>query len=974
MKKNVQLNYLMKMPAHLKRLALLAVFLLSLFQAEAIDLRANTPMTEGYIVGYDDPDIGRRPTIDEKFGAIVINIGNRTTATADITAATSISIYKSNKVSKETLLYKTTLNGQRYLTSSGSDAPFDNSTTIKPGDELRFYIFGSIIESNETYIVRLADDSDMSPSTPEWRWGLNEDRDGTLADPNYGIGVVDSRFADGDWSDQSVRVVAKNTYSTFADAQTVQDHQSVEIDILGNDILPDAFFTNLNLPSSNLTIAMQPKAGSLTYSGNGRGSRITYHHDGRAPLPDAVDSFQYKVTYNTTVTSTATVYIYVLQSATGEFSAYYGDTPTITLADKPQGKVAFNWFDASRGDYTGYGFSRTLAGAIAGDSTYLVQPKMTPAPNPYHDKFPKGRLTISPVPVPATDALMRWTGIADRNWKNPINWVEVKEGFEIPAKALPTAYADVIIPSGVANYPELTAAAVCRDIRLEDRAMIAGINHLTYRNAEVELKLKPTEKDRFVMYSAPLQNVYSGDYHYTNGVNLVWGDVYMNLFQQANPDNPGSVAAENMFTATFGNLSTPLPLGKAFNLHVAATRKNRDSAFIFPQTATTYPYADGTPTPALDRSDGNRFITDGAAWTGNTFKLPVYGGEAGKVLIQVVNPFMAYLDMSSFLSGNSSVIGDSYKIWNGLPDEDIIDIYTGPAIEGQRLIVVNADKIPDGNLTLIPPLQSFFVEKKNRNASVGTLTISSEWTTTQGDAPYNLLRSGGQPEERNLLRIKATQGNHASSALLCFDENASPAYRGTEDSRKLFYSEIPLSVYSLTPSKEPLAINTNGNYTAAHTALGLMTAKEGEVRLDFSGMATFGYDVYLIDNDRNGKTVEINLQKTPYYTFTAVKKSSSDAMVELNDRFSLRMEHRSTDNTAIAGEASGWNVSANDGMIHIRSTETISNLQIYNTNGILVYRTNAPSTSYEIRADHQQFYIIKAQTGKAQTGKKVFVP
>ncbi|MDR1880267.1 MAG: T9SS type A sorting domain-containing protein, partial [Tannerellaceae bacterium] len=464
---------------------------------------------------------------------------------------------------------------------------------------------------------------------------------------------------------------------------------------------------------------------------------------------------------------------------------------------------------------------------------------------------------------------------------------------------------------------------------------------------------------------------YSGDYHYTDGVKPVWGDVYMNLFQQANPDNSGSVATANMFTATFGNLATPLPLGKAFNLKVVANRMNKDSAFVFPQTAATYTYSDGKSTPALDRTDGNRFITDGAAWTKDTFDLPVYGGDAGSALIQVANPFMAYLDITAFLSGNSAVIGDSYKIWNGLPDKDIIDVYTGsPAIDGQRLIIVNADNIPKGNLTLIPPLQSFFVEKNDRQATVSSLTVSSAWATTQGDSPYTLLRSGAQPEERNLLRIKATQGNHTSSTLLCFDENASPAYCGAEDSRKLFFSEIPLSAYSLTPSREPLAINANGNYTA-NTALGLLMAEEGEVRLDFSGMATFGYDVYLIDNDRNGKAVETDLQKSPYYTFTAVKRSPSDAMIELNDRFSLRMEHRSTDTPAIPREASDWNVSTEDGIIRIRSAETITNLQIYNANGQLIYRTNAPSTSYEIRAPHQHLYIIKARIGETYKTRKI---
>jgi hypothetical protein len=206
---------------------------------------------------------------------------------------------------------------------------------------------------------------------------------------------------------------------------------------------------------------------------------------------------------------------------------------------------------------------------------------------------------------------------------------------------------------------------------------------------------------------------------------------------------------------------------------------------------------------------------------------------------------------------------------------------------------------------------------------------------------------------------------------LCFEEGASPAYQGTEDSHKLFYSEIPLSVYSFTPSKEPLAINTNGNYTA-NTGLGLRTAEEGEVRLDFSGMATFGHKVYLIDYDRNGKVVETDLQTTPYYTFTAVKKSPSDAVIELNDRFALRMENTLTD-VLPAGETLVWNVSEKAGIIHVRSTAPMSSLQVYAANGALVYQTSKASTTYEVRVARQQVYIVKAKIGETYKVQKIVV-
>ncbi|MDR1880861.1 MAG: hypothetical protein LBQ78_07990 [Tannerellaceae bacterium] len=928
-------------------------------------------LTEAYIAGNDDPVIAKRPLIDRSGSLtyIYINVGNRASAETDISGNTPFLIYKKNKISEATVALRDTLKNLLRENTPGSYTRF-GANTISPGREYRFAIplpVGSN-DPDDIYIVRLGDDSGRSATPPytwKWRWGLNEDPDGTSGNPARGIGQARRQFRDCDWQDQWVRVAG---YQTIDDAQTVQEFHSIEINIWDNDILPDAFFVKLQIPAADsMLITVPPKAGYLTFSGSGKDSRITYHHDGRAPLPNAVDSFRYKVKFwdNTRKVyreDSSTVYIYLLESAAEGFSTCYGSSMTVKLATPPG--VSYSWYDRTGRNYIANGSALTLQGALTGDSIYWILPEINP--DPYPVAFPKGLLTISPATGRTGNATMRWTGAVNQDWRNPHNWVELGNGAEIPARVAPSGCVDVILPTGAPHYPELTRPVSCNDITLKNRAMIAATHLLTYAHATVELKLSAAEQDRFVMWSAPLRNTYSGDYHITDGIQPVWGDVYMNLFQQANPDYSGSVAAANMFTATFGNLATPLPLGKAFNLKLTPTRANRDSAFVFPRKATQYTYADRPThtTPTLGRTYSGRFITEEAGAA--TFDMPVYGGEAGRTLIQAVNPFMAYLKVSDFLAANSS-IGKAYKLWSGNVNEDFIDLlYTGPA--GQRLLINGV--VPAGNVTLIPPLQAFFVEKANSGATVNYLKMSADWTTTKGASSYTLLRSDAQPEERNLLRIKATQGNRVSNALLCFDENASPAYRETEDSRKLFYKDIPLSVYSFTPSKEPLAINANGNYTA-NTGLGLRTAEEGEVRLDFSGIATFGHNVYLVDYDRNGKAVETDLRQTPYYTFTAVKQSPRDTAIELNDRFALRMEIAPTETALIPPAEATWSVSEKAGVIYIRSTEPMSNLQIYTATGALLYHTNTPSTSHEFRAPPHQTYIIKAQIGQTQKTQKI---
>ncbi|MDR1919744.1 MAG: VCBS repeat-containing protein [Tannerellaceae bacterium] len=931
-------------------------------------------LTEAYIVDNDDPVVAKRPLLEESGSPlntyIYINIGNHVAAKTDISPNTPISIYKNNKVSKENFVGKYTLATLAHEGTPGTYSTF-GANTISPGQEFRFRIQLPTGSNNigDIYIVRLGDNSDTTPTTPIWRWGLNEDPDGTLGDPDLGTGQASRQFRDCYWPDQSVRV---SLYQAINDAQTVQEFRSVEINIWDNDILPDAFFVNLHIPAADsMLITIPPKAGYLSYSGTGRDSRIEYHHDARATLTNAVDSFHYKIRFwdsvrNQLRTDSAAVYIYVMESATGGFAACYGATTTIRLANKPLNGVAFNWFDETGEHHIGSGLSRTLQGFIEGDSIYQVQPRITLTPNPYNVEFPKGRLTISLATTsPNTTATMRWTGLVDHNWRNPGNWVEIKGSYEAPVNWVPTGCVDVIIPSAAVNYPELIDTAVCRNITMKDRAMLTNPHVLKYNNAQVEFKLTPTEKDRFVMWSAPLQSMYSGDYHFKNNAAAPqWGDVFVNYFQTANPDLVGSVATAAYFTATVGNPGVALPLGKAFNLRLASTSANRDSILVFPKTSSSYSANNQTYPTA--RTNGSRFLTEQLSFSGNSYDLPVNGGSGFRV-IEVVNPYMAYLDVAQFIAGQSNnILANGYLLWDGDVNKSPIGHHVSTT-DGMRYFIVNAETLTGTNVGLIAPLKSFFVIKSNASANLTSLKISPQWTTTVGTNPYTLRAS---TQETNILRVKASQGEKASHAALFYDAKAFPTYNAKEDVYQMFYEEIPLTVFSLTPQKEALSINTSGDFSSTQTDLGLRVRDPGEVTLSFSGLPSFGHEVYLIDKELQK---EIDLQKNPSYTFVVVKAADSKA-IELNSRFSLRARYTGvfTGNEAVA-EQPGWNVSGAYGRIDIQSfAGLISRLHIYSVTGALVYSANTASERFSIPVA-EGIYIIKAQIGDEYKVEKVFV-
>jgi hypothetical protein len=943
-------------------------------------------LTEAYMINNNDPAEAGRPRITGSSPYYIeISIGNRSTAKTNIPPSTPVKVYWDNRVSKDTRAVEKLLSELKYWNGSAW-VDFGTTKFISAGETVRVQIPLPSGDTGESvYIVRLGDDSDFSSATPVWRWGLNDLTEGS-PNPSLGIGVASRRFRDCNWDDQTVRA-ARN--QVIDDTQTVQEYHSVVIEIWENDILPDTYFTgNPAIPNDSMKIVAWPKAGALSFSGTGRDSRITYLHADSVPLTQAIDSFRYEVYFldasrgpATFRRDTATVYIYVLESTTHGFAACYGSETTVALADKPAG-VRFDWYTAEDDELLGSGRERTAQ--FLADSVYRIHPMMPENMMYSYLDFPRGMLTVSMATFSSEHAAMRWTGLIDHNWKNPGNWVEVKEeGYEAPANFAPTGCVDVVIPSGAVNYPELTDSAWCGIITMKDRAMLKNPHVLTYGRAQVECRLTPVEKDSFIMWSAPLKDMYSGDYHFkTGGGNPNWGDSYMMFFQMGNPDNPGVTAVANVMTSTVGHPGVPLPLGTAFNFRLTATSINRDSVFRFPQAAASYTVVRNnvTTTYTLDRAHSGRFITDEVTLTNNVFEFTVANNVSGARFVQVVNPYMAWLDVQKFLAGNSDKLdAGGYVSWNGNVNTGFVSLYASMANDTLRYWVPSfRDQTASGaGQGMIPPLKSFFVKTKASTAASLSLKMSPDYTTTRGTTlsnPYTLRSAAGDTPP--LLYIRASQGEKAGSAVLHFDPEASVDYDGKEDVIQLFYEGnsgtggIPLTVYSLTPRKVPLAINTGGDFTSAGTALGLRVRDPGEVRLDFSGLSSFRHEVYLRDAELNK---EIDLQRTPSYTFTVAKAADSRA-ITLDDRFSLRIRYTgSATGHEAAPELPQWNVSGEYGRIEVQAySGLIRQLHVYNAAGALVYGTNTRSGRFSIPAE-PGIYFVKVRIEDEEKTERVFV-
>ncbi|MDR2533710.1 MAG: hypothetical protein LBC81_02880 [Tannerellaceae bacterium] len=761
--------------------------------------------------------------------------------------------------------------------------------------------------------------------------------------------------------------IAKLRPHLLDDTQTVQIFHSVEIDVLANDVFPAGYINSLSQFKLIDSVTMQPRNGKLVGVGSKADSRLVYINEGSKNLTsNQIDSFQYRIRLPGGSGGTAKAYIYILEDENGG-TGCVNQSYTVKLKARPSG-TGFDWSVKTSHPpyvYVLVPYFNTTITSLKPDTTFLIKPKSVGNASQLWNLaggFPSAFFTVHGA---QSGERMRWTGHVNNDWNHPGNWVWVRSAGESPVTFLPGRCTDVTIPSGVNNFPELgPELARCRNIAMLDRAMLKNPHMLDYTAASVEIKLKPAERDRFLMWSAPLMDMYSGDYHYRKDGQPAWGDVFMNMFHAVNPDYPGSPVVANHFTSTFANRSLYLNLGDAFNLKVVSTSITRDSVLRFPRSETNY------GSGALLRGNSGRFITDGVSYDYDYFDLPVNGGDiSGSNIVQVVNPYMAYLNSDDFIVSNYPDILTGCYVWDGeVGSSPTAFAYAGGS--DYYRIVANTTYIEE-DLRFIPPLQSFFIVK---NQPIYTLRMSHLFTTTKPVASYNLrasVKSGGA------LNVTLSGANKKAGAAMVYEPNASNFATDRIDMPAVTYTidgESPLSLYTFSTDMKPLVINASSMFDIVPVSIGLIAYKPGEYTLKFDGLYNFGYDVALVDVALN-KRIELS-QSVEEYKFTLTGVAGSN-VIEVNNRFKLYLTYNGKGIIWTPAEEAKPNllkVTAEQGYINVSSTSrAIASLQVYDAYGRSIYNENAVSGGRRIPAPGGGLYMVKATIGGETTVEKVLM-
>ena len=619
--------------------------------------------------------------------------------------------------------------------------------------------------------------------------------------------------------------------------------------------------------------------------------------------------------------------------------------------------------------------------------------------------------------VTVNDRNVTWLGNST-NWTDPSNW---------DAGRIPTASDIVYIPGVAPNFPDLQSGdnATAAEIHFQPGAQIGHQSYLsatTKAFVQYDFSNQLTQRDRWLMLSIPLGQVYTGDFSFGG-----YPATYMKSFSSV---TNGTTTSGSWDAVTHSN-EEPYSFGDAFVLWLNDDNKepqNPDKGLKLLNGIREFPFYQhhAEDAPAAEREfyanvdqshtysnsskestfygfmlSGADYIPDDSkattvprddnsayqlAKTGTNFT-SIQADFTGGVFALIGNPYMATLDFGAFQQANTG-IKKNYYIWTGAgytiftPDGNV-----GPT---SATVVTSAEQF-------IPPLQGFLVEKQEptllsarfRTASIppgggdsgdsgddtGTSSIPLSFNEGMTTVAQNVaLRSSANVE--NKLNIIAGTPLAGFNAFIAKREGGQDEY-GDLDARLISngITDVP-QIYTLKPNNGGL-IAVGANIISSDDLLipvGLATSYAGNITLSFSGMNNYDANLSFIDTEAN-KEIDLTGLTSCDYVVNYTPKTVNNAVAASENRFFIRISKTITGLDRPTVEKA--NVFEENGHIQVVSgaSNPIKEVAVYSQQGALIYKNSAVNAiSYSVSRNLPAgAYIVKVISEKNADNVKVIV-
>ena len=478
----------------------------------------------------------------------------------------------------------------------------------------------------------------------------------------------------------------------------------------------------------------------------------------------------------------------------------------------------------------------------------------------------------------------------------------------------PWTCTNVIIPTNgdknqpIENYPILTKDVQnpCNYIHFEPHAEVVNTPYLTYQKAWVEIALQP---DRYYMVSAPLKNIFSGDWFYprvTMDASTSAADAQTAINKVMEQTPYFTALTEEKMPA---NRVTPIIYQRVWERTVVNKLASGGQTGVYPTyestrwtapynwLSTSYEKQEETnyasnalsvwvhPFSATDADEKEPAPTDNIFYT---FRFPkehttyFYTNEKGEPLSYFVDlkrehvgrfiyedeesnasfPItMVYKNEGNDADNKFFLVGNPFmshinveKFFEGNKQHiQSIKVYDGTGnnsiikLDGEGIL--SATKENTSAISSIAPMQSFFVVTNDASA-VCEITYTEDMLEQKPGAG-GYLKSAQAATDEDRIYLTAMAAGKESSAVLRFSASASDYFRSGEDADILIDDEVPPAVAVFTVAGER-AVDIQQRVNGGEIPLGFFLAKPEEVTLRLT--VPRAYEGWSLNDAETGKS------------------------------------------------------------------------------------------------------------------------